>query len=307
MTRGRFVDAVWIRDRMDRKDRRVNRETQNRNQPMTTPTALIERPSLDPKVIESVLLGGDLSRLTVEQRLSYYNRVCESLKLNPLTKPFDYLTLSGKTVLYARKDATEQLRKIHEISVTIAAREVVEGCYIVTARASLPSGRQDESIGAVPIDGLKGEARSNAMMKGETKAKRRVTLSICGLGMLDETEVETIPAAQVGDPLPPLVVEAADTIPDPPLPENAVLVRKVEQSATSRGKAFWNYTLSTGEVVKDWEQQRAHVVEQFAQNKTPIYLVTKDTKWGLQVEDLHLANPPMAEPVIQVNAEEIPF
>ena len=38
------------------------------------------------------------------------------------------------------------------------------------------------------------------MMKAETKAKRRVTLSICGLGMLDETEVETIPHAY---PVPP--------------------------------------------------------------------------------------------------------
>ena len=32
-------------------------------------------------------------------------------------------------------------------------------------------------------------------MKSETKAKRRVTLSLCGLGMLDETEIETIPSA----------------------------------------------------------------------------------------------------------------
>jgi hypothetical protein len=30
-------------------------------------------------------------------------------------------------------------------------------------------------------------------MKATTKAKRRVTLSMIGLGMLDETEVETIP------------------------------------------------------------------------------------------------------------------
>ena len=34
------------------------------------------------------------------------------------------------------------------------------------------------------------------MMKAETKGKRRVTLSICGLGMLDETEVGSIPDAQ---------------------------------------------------------------------------------------------------------------
>jgi hypothetical protein len=32
-------------------------------------------------------------------------------------------------------------------------------------------------------------------MKAITKAKRRVTLSICGLGWLDETEIESIPSA----------------------------------------------------------------------------------------------------------------
>jgi hypothetical protein len=36
--------------------------------------------------------------------------------------------------------------------------------------------------------------RANTILKAITKAKRRVTLSICGLGWLDETEVEDIPA-----------------------------------------------------------------------------------------------------------------
>lgn len=34
------------------------------------------------------------------------------------------------------------------------------------------------------------EALANALMKAETKAKRRVTLSIAGLGLLDESELE---------------------------------------------------------------------------------------------------------------------
>jgi len=33
------------------------------------------------------------------------------------------------------------------------------------------------------------------MMKAETKAKRRVTLAICGLGFLDESEVDSIKGA----------------------------------------------------------------------------------------------------------------
>ncbi len=148
------------------------------------------------EAIEKVVLQGDLSKLTPEERIQYHKMVCESVGLNPLTKPFEYITLQGKLTLYARKDATDQLRTINQVSVVIQAREVTEGIYVVTARATLPSGRTDESIGAVPIENLKGENRANAMMKAETKAKRRVTLSICGLGMLDETEIESIPGAK---------------------------------------------------------------------------------------------------------------
>lgn len=142
--------------------------------------------------LEQALIAGNLDRLNPQDRLQYYKAVCESIGLNPLTKPFEYITLNGKLTLYARKDCTDQLRMIHNVSVQIASREVIEGVYVVTARATMPNGRQDESLGAVPIDNLKGEARSNAMMKAETKSKRRVTLSICGLGMLDETEIDSI-------------------------------------------------------------------------------------------------------------------
>ena len=54
------------------------------------------------------------------------------------------------------------------------------------------------SIGAVSIKGLQGENLANALMKAETKAKRRVTLSLAGLGWLDETEnvaVEHVPVS----------------------------------------------------------------------------------------------------------------
>lgn len=149
-------------------------------------------------VIERVVIEGDLSKLSPAERVAYYRRVCESLGLNPYTKPFDYIVLNGKLTLYARKDATEQLRKLHGVSITIVAREWLQdlGVYAVTARATTPDGRTDEAIGAVHVAGLKGESLANALMKAETKAKRRVTLSICGLGWLDETEVSDIPDAR---------------------------------------------------------------------------------------------------------------
>lgn len=143
------------------------------------------------RALEQVMIQGDLSSLNDEQRVKYYLHVCDSIGLNPATRPLEYIKLNNRLVLYARKDCTEQLRKMHGVSIVGLHREVVEGVYVVTASAKDKDGRTDESIGAVPIEGIKGEPRANAMMKAETKAKRRVTLSICGLGMLDETEIES--------------------------------------------------------------------------------------------------------------------
>ena len=156
--------------------------------------ALAINPNSD--VIESVITAGDLSKLNPVQRVNYYTAVCQSVGLNPLTKPFEYITLNGKMVLYARKDATDQLRDIRKVSITRLERERIDSVYVVTAYAQTVDGRTDSSMGAVNIEGLKGDALANALMKSETKAKRRVTLSICGLGMLDETELGTIPDAR---------------------------------------------------------------------------------------------------------------
>lgn len=147
--------------------------------------------------IEQVVIGGDLSRLTSDQRVSYFRTVCDSLGLNPATKPFEYITLNGKLTLYATRAASEQLRKINGVSIAPLERTMLAeaGLYQVVARGRDATGREDEASGVVTITGLKGEALANAMLKCETKAKRRLTLSICGLGFLDETEVSDIPGA----------------------------------------------------------------------------------------------------------------
>ena len=181
--------------------------------PTATP-AVIQAPA---ELLERVVVGGDLNKLTSAERLRYYSAICESVGWNPLTRPLDYITLNGRLTLYVTKGATDQLRKIHGVNIERLEREVTEGMYVVTTYARDRDGRMDSSIGAVAIEGLKGEARANAIMKAETKSKRRVTLSICGLGLLDETEVDTIPTAVVDrgamdlrDPLLAQIKEVAD-------------------------------------------------------------------------------------------------
>lgn len=164
--------------------------------------------------IERLVALGDLEGLQPLERAAYYRKVCESIGLNPLTQPFMYVKLNGKLMLYAKKDASDQLRKIHHVSVVIASREHVSDLCIVTARATTPDGRTDESIGAVNLAGLKGENLANALMKAETKAKRRVTLSICGLGWLDETEVQDVRTAKPVTVTPDGVIVEPSSEPD---------------------------------------------------------------------------------------------
>lgn len=165
---------------------------------MTTTVATREQESA--AIVESVVIGGDLGRLTAEQRVAYYRQVCDSVGLNPWTRPFDYLVLNGKLTLYANRGASDQLRRLRAISIEKVEREELDGIFLVTVYGRDKDNRVDTAIGAVPIDGLKGEARANAMMKAETKAKRRLTLALAGLGWLDESEVDSIgPAAMRAD------------------------------------------------------------------------------------------------------------
>jgi hypothetical protein len=168
-------------------------------------------------IMESVVQG-NLVKLTPAERAVYLVEVCESLGLNPRTFPFRFLTLDGKTVLYATKDCTDQLRKLYQVSCVIDRAEEAGEYYLVVARATLPSGRTDSSVGAVSLKGLVGQARCNAIMKCETKAKRRVTLSICGLGFLDESEVQDISGA-VQEPDPPVTATTAPVYTETKKPE----------------------------------------------------------------------------------------
>lgn len=142
--------------------------------------------------IEKILITGDLKPLSPEARVQYYNAVCTSLGINPVTRPFDYIVLNGKLTLYANKTCAEQLRRLYGVSVVSLTSRNIEGVWLVEAKVQDATGRTDVSTGAVSIGNAKGENLANALMKAETKAKRRATLSLIGLGMLDETEIETI-------------------------------------------------------------------------------------------------------------------
>jgi hypothetical protein len=129
------------------------------------------------------------------------------------------MNLQGRLQLYAKRDAADQLRRLRNVSVEILHQGLSEDLYSVHVQATDPTGRKDEDLGVVPLPAnVKGEFRANMILKAVTKAKRRVTLSICGLGFLDETEVDSIPGAKdEGAPSTQqlsLAEEMQDQIPD---------------------------------------------------------------------------------------------
>jgi hypothetical protein len=189
-----------------RKRARAKAKKPARSSPSST--ALIKPDILSiPEAIEKVLILGDLSSLEPQQRVDYYKRVCNSLGVNPLTMPFSYILFRefdgapAKLSLYANKSCTEQLRKIHGVSVIPPMRRTKNG-DIITVEVDVRdrTGRTDTASGSVPTYKIKdgkridftGKDLCNADMKCETKAKRRATLSISGLAFLDESELDTM-------------------------------------------------------------------------------------------------------------------
>lgn len=166
------------------------------------------------RVVESLVLRGDISELTPEERSGYYVQLCESIGLSPASLPFIPLRLNGKEILYASRNATDQLAAMHRIT-----REIIDGPKVIdlagtklvyaVCKATHPNGRSETAVATVALTDP-----VNVLMKAETKSKRRATLSILGLGMLSQDEVDDIPS-QDKQPAQQVNVSVVQTRPVP--------------------------------------------------------------------------------------------
>lgn len=185
-----------------------------------------------PENIRVAVLDNKLDALKPADRVIYHDFVCRQKGLDPSSRPFEFIKLNGKLAMYARKECADQLRAIHGISCEIVSQTIQGGAYFVHVRATTKDGRTEDDIGATSImepefiekydNGEKRRVKNprhgsqieamdfaNAMMKACTKGKRRVTLSISGLGMFDSTEVEDIRESDKGRA--PTLQEIKDT------------------------------------------------------------------------------------------------
>lgn len=205
-----------------------------------------------PEALDRVLQMGDFTPLTMRQRSIFLYKLAQRLELNPLTKPFDFIVANNKTILYANRTCADQLRRRDRIKSEVLYAGLLQlgdklddTVYVV--RVKLWDGeRSEEAVGCIGIAGLTGEGLSNAIMKCHTKAIRRGTLSFCGLGFIDSTEVDSIEPMGVGMPrriIPaqpefsapmeePVDVPPAPSIPAVPPPAEPTPVVPKAQSST---------------------------------------------------------------------------
>lgn len=143
--------------------------------------------------VERALAYNDYSKLDDEGRALLLNKTCESMGLNPLGQPFGLIPLNGKLTLYAKRSCTDQLASIHGLSTEEVTEAWNDKTRIFTVKVKMrdKNGRLGQNRGDVWIaPNLGGQELANAFMKCHTKAIRRCVLAMCGLGFMDETEVD---------------------------------------------------------------------------------------------------------------------
>ena len=145
----------------------------------------------------AILARGNIASLSEEDRTRYILALCDALGLDPRFKPVDLIPgQGGALVPYLNRGATDSLARREGIQrVTVVSPKVVDidgvKCVLSIARATDTRTLRYEERTATMI--LRDHA--NAYMRCETKAIRRATIAVLGIGMLDESELDGIRGA----------------------------------------------------------------------------------------------------------------
>jgi hypothetical protein len=117
------------------------------------------------------------------------------------------------------------------------------GAYVAVVEAFTPDGRVEVETGAVSIRGASPSDVANGLMHAVTKAKRRATIAIVGVGFLDETEALSIPDTQPAR----VDVETGEVLESPP-----PRAKSVPQALTEIGEAFRKLGLRERELAREY-------------------------------------------------------
>ena len=141
------------------------------------------------KLLGLFAANGSIQHLANNEKRELLAKICNSLGLNQYIMPFRiYRNMEGHEFIYATKECCAELRHLHNINVLTESHSIIDGMVIASVSGNNKYGRVDHEIGAIDINSLQGQDRANAVMWAMTKAKRRLTLSLAGLGVLADVE-----------------------------------------------------------------------------------------------------------------------
>ena len=154
------------------------------------------------ELFDKFILSGDVSGYSEAEKVGVLLTLCDKYDFDPIQRPFDVIRLpDGRAIIYANKTAAAIVSVRECVSLKIVDRTFVGDSYVVTVTATNNKGRSVDDDGVVALAGtrkdgtsyrLTGDMLTNKMMHATTKAKRRATLSIGGLGFLSDAEAESM-------------------------------------------------------------------------------------------------------------------
>lgn len=154
--------------------------------------------------IETAIMRNDFGALSHEQRAYILFKKCEALGVSIWLQPFAWGTIDGKLTPVPLKGLFQQLREKRGLIIDEIKEDFDKelGVYSVKCFGHVGE-RKDMGIGVVGVKGLSGDPLANAMMKAHTKAKNRLTGSLCGGdSAVDDAELSSIPGAGMGEEKP---------------------------------------------------------------------------------------------------------
>lgn len=147
---------------------------------------------------KNLVIQHDLSKLTEIQVAEYLRDVSAFIGLDPDLNGLDTIWMDNENgpgrslVVYARRGTAEILRENMGIQVSSLDNKEVNGSIVFTAAGKNKDGRQEIATGSKFIGGLTGKTHDNAIMTASTRALRRLTMQFTKLGILDESEIESV-------------------------------------------------------------------------------------------------------------------
>lgn len=167
--------------------------------------------------IKEYFRSGNIAQLSADEQDFIKAKLCERYNLDPILRPFELISFSGgQQKFYMTASATNQLANALSLTREIVQLEIDEQRMIAkcTVKVSSPSGRsetcnafiaiskfqQPKERGGIPTKVLlEGEDLANTLMKLETKAKRKATMSFFGI-MDAGTDYEDRPTTPLAAP-----------------------------------------------------------------------------------------------------------